>query len=270
MLIASVATLAGSIAFSGDATTVLGLDSVGTGTLGWTAVGQDPDNYAGSSHSFRAVGSYDVGATMSSGTYGQLHTEVIADSTGPDTSFELQGWQDFDVTEGHYYGTHTPWMRVGQLYAYVEGTDGAHMNTDFTGSMYIFSDHGPSTFPTSANPRWMLLGEGDYTVSHSASVVDKNTTLATAWSNVGLSGTGQGAIGASQAWVSSTNKGGSVNNPQQGVLYLDAEGAGTVGQSAGGDNYLNFNGFELSGGGSMSTTGFFNNGFSGNPDVDAD
>jgi len=261
------ATFASSdVQFGGDATTLIELSSTGTGSFGWWAEGRDSNGYMGARHEFRADGSYNVDASISVGPYGSLHTIVQADSLSPAT-FNLYGWQDFDVTNGH--APSTPYMREGHLGAYVSGTTSAHMDVDITGSMYIFKDHGPYTYPTTPNPNWMLEGEGDYVVRHFVGMYNKNTSVFDASSKIELAGTGSGAFGMSSAWAFSTNNSGNIGYPSCTTMYAQASGLGNYWQDAYGANYLKFNGFELPGGGYQQTTGWFNNGFQGNPSVDA-
>jgi len=261
------AGLASSVEFGGDATTVIDISSIGIGTFNWWAESLVSNDFLGARHGFNAIGSYDVAASIGVGSYGQLHTIVEADSHGADADFRLWGIQNFDVTNGH--APSTPYMRTGELGAFVSGTAGAYMNIDLTGSMYVFNDHGPYTYPTTANPRWMLFGEGDYVVNHTVAMIDNTTALPDAYSQVGLSGVGDGAIGLSNAWAFGTSNSGTIVYPSSGTMYVQASGLGAYYQDAYGANYLNFNGLELPGGGTLNTSGVFNNGFYGNPSVEA-
>ena len=217
----------------------------------------------GSHHEFDAIGDFTGTLSTSVGSYGELHTEVYAKSNSP-AQFIMQGWQDFEVSGGNPGAR----KKIGMLGAYVNGTEGAEMNVDFTGSMYMFKDHGPYTYPDTPNPSWTLKGTGEYEVSHYALVHDKDNDNSTAISSVHLAGNGEGMFGFSNAWAFKTTAGG-LNYPESPTMYVEAIGEGVYKQYGYGENYLKMNGFELPSGGSMDVQAMFNNGFSANPSCTA-
>lgn len=259
--------VAGTINFGGDATAAIDISTANcaSGSFNWWAEALDPNDYVGAHHNFSATGTFDVDATISGGPYGSLHTELKADSCSAAT-FSFYGWQDFDVTNGHFPSA--PYMRVGELEAYVSGSTSAHMDVDFTGSMYIFKDHGPYTYPTNPNPQWMLKGEGSYDVWHFVGMINKNTHSYDASSFINLYGTGDGEFGFSNAWAFHTFNTGVIRYPAS-TMYAQASGSGNFYQDGLGSSYLDFNGTVLPGGGYLSTSGYFNDGFYMEPSVEA-
>jgi len=99
----------------------------------------------------------------------------------------------------------------------------------------------------SATASFQLLGDGSGTIDH-------DTTMYFTSAATGKSATDE--LSVSNSAYGDTN-----------LLYVDASGPGEYHQSGYGETNLQYNGMTMPGGGSMSTTGTFNDGFSYNPEI---
>jgi len=99
----------------------------------------------------------------------------------------------------------------------------------------------------SASASFQLLGDGSGTIDH-------DTTMYFTSAATGKSATDE--LSVSNSAYGDTN-----------LLYVDASGSGEYHQSGYGETNLQYNGMTMPGGGSMSTSGTFNDGFSYNPEI---
>lgn len=254
-----------------------GLDDVDTHGYGFSG-------YWGSYHEFTADGDWDIEVNTRCGSYGALTTTVDAKSQSF-ADFTAIGRQDFDVVNGHMDSGREPYMRVGELGARAKGSDGARMICDLRGDMAYFIQAGTYYYPPPTDRTWSLSAEGEeYKVSLWAGVYDKDKSLAAdfnimdepaedAWSavsGVAFYGNGSaGMFGFTKGYSTALHKTGTLKTPCSGTLYAHATGEGTYEQYGGGRSYLNYNGFELPGGGYLETRGPFYDGFDGNPSIEA-
>ncbi len=253
-----------------------GLDDVDTHGYG-------ASDYVGSYHQFDAWGDWDMEVKTSCGAYGTLNTRVNAESQSA-ASFDLFGRQDFDVALGHADRDYEPYMRVGELSAWADGSEGAKMICELRGGQTMFIQVGTYYWPDH-DITWSLSAQGEgYEVGLSAGVYDKDKSLAAgfdimanptvdAWSagsRVAFYGNGSaGMLGFTSAYSTELTNTGRLKTIRYGTLYVHATGEGRYEQSGFGRSYLNYNGFELPGGGGMETGGTFYGGFDGNPSIEA-
>lgn len=250
--------LALDVDVDGDDVTSTTIDfTIGDGSLSIVAWGIDTSSWnpgeLGNRNEFYGEGSFTGTYSVSQGTYGGLAARINVDSSSY-AEFYFDDYQDFDVlVANHYHGIE------GWFGAYAEG-DGATMNLKTAASMYVWSE---ATNPWSAD----CLG-GNFIGKY---VRVEDDDVLQAHLSIEIETDGYATMSNSNSWGWATYESGSATTSYGGgTRTISATGDGFYLQEAVGLDYLEFNGFEMLGGGNAESWAFFNDGFSGEYSMSGD
>jgi len=205
----------------------------------------------GEQTTFTAVGGFSGSMTATTGNYGSTYSTINAVAKAGGADLRFSDSQDFDILSANW-NTHID----GYFFARAAGSDAqTTMNLKSVGTMYVWSE---ATNLGTPELRGGVIEKGvktwksdvlqaDLYIGLTSSAGDAKTINSAAWGF----GTYAGATG-----TSSTSYNG-------GTRTLSASGSGTYLQTGYGLEYLDFNGFVMGGGGSMTQSGSFAGGFTG-------
>jgi len=241
-LILAIPVFAVDVNVDGTVTSTTVTFDVDDGAIHIRAEGIDTTHWhtgeVGNWNEFHGEGSFVGTYSVSQNQFGGLGVRINADASSW-AVFTLDDYQDFNVLSGnHIYNVE------GRFGAYAAG-EGATINLKTAGSMYVWSE---ATNPWSADPiGGNEIGKYAY--------VEKDG-VQQARLEIGVGTDGYATMDNSNIWGWGIWESGTASTHYNGgTRTISATGEGYFYQFGFGEDYLNFNGIELLGGGSMMTEG---------------
>jgi len=227
---------------------------IGGGTFSATYQSTDTSTWhpgaVGEQTTFIATGGFSGSMTATTGNHGSTSSTVNADAKTGGASFSFFDYQDFNVLSANHINNVEGYFRTGASGGDAQTT----MNLKSVGSMYVWSE--------ATDPYWKpeLKGNSIYkdvwTTKSDVLQADLAFSL--------TSSVGDATLQNSNIWgFTNGETGSSSTNYIGGTRTLSASGSGTYLQYGYGLDYLVFNGFVMSGGGTMTQSGSFASGFTG-------
>jgi hypothetical protein len=261
VMAALAALLIPSVVFAADPAFSAVMD-VANGSVDITAKSFDTSTWhpgaVGETNTFSGLGGFQGNYTAYQGVFGSLQSYINVTSMAGGADFVMTDQQDFNVLSANHINN-----VIGNFMAHSSGNDdNVIMNMASVGSMYVWSESQVYSYP--GLPYSGLQGG---LIEKSALVTANGVPTANLY--MGCTTTGLAKDLTPNSWGWAIGETGSATTNYSTSPSILATGSGTYTQTGFGQNYLQFNGFVMPGGGTSSQTSSFVGGLSGGFSMDA-